>query len=81
MVRKADARSGSLLEQGAIEARDAWEKSGLFNHSEDKIIVLRSPTRRGRSTRACNSYTADRGSPKEKAQILVDGSNQLIRLS
>ena len=40
MVRKVDARKGSLLEQGAAEAQDAWCDSGLFDHGRDKIIIL-----------------------------------------
>ena len=75
MVRKADARSGSLLEQGATEAWDAWEKSGLFDHSKDKIVLyVRLREEAGVLARllACNSYTAESGSPEEKAQVLVD---------
>ena len=40
IVRKVDARNGSLLEQGAAEAQDAWCDSGLFDHGRDKIIIL-----------------------------------------
>ncbi|KAI7204722.1 hypothetical protein KC365_g17890 [Hortaea werneckii] len=42
MVRKASdasSRHGSLLQQRAAEARDAWEVSGLFDRMRDKIIL------------------------------------------
>ena len=39
MVRKVDACAGSLLRQAAVEAKEAWNDSGLFDHAYDKIIL------------------------------------------
>ena len=39
MVSKATNGQGILLEQAAARARDAWDQSGLFDKSRDKIIL------------------------------------------
>jgi hypothetical protein len=39
MVRKATSRRDSLLEQAAAKARDAWDRSVLFDQARDKIIL------------------------------------------
>jgi hypothetical protein len=39
MVRKVNYQKGSLLEQTATEVYNAWNASGLFNYSRDKVIV------------------------------------------
>lgn len=61
MVRKADPRKGSLLEQAAIEVCDAWNKSDLFDHSCDKIIIYartRDEADQLASNLSCESYTS-----------------------
>ena len=73
MVRKADPRKGSLLEQAAIEVCDAWNKSDLFDHSCDKIIIYartRDEADQLTSNLSCESYTSQSGDPREKKNIL-----------
>jgi superfamily II DNA helicase RecQ len=73
MVRKIDARAGSLLKQAAVEAKEAWTDSGFFDHAHDKII-LNVRTCKDADDLAdllgCSSYTAESGTPAEKKQIL-----------
>jgi superfamily II DNA helicase RecQ len=73
MVRKIDARAGSLLNQAAVEAKEAWTDSGFFDHAHDKIILY---VRTYKDTDdlvellGCSSYTAESGTPAGKKQIL-----------
>jgi superfamily II DNA helicase RecQ len=73
MVRKADTCRGSLIKQAAIEAKDAWTKSGLFNHARDKIILY-VRTRKNADDLAdlldCDAYTVESGTPAERKKIL-----------
>jgi superfamily II DNA helicase RecQ len=73
MVRKADTCRGSLIKQAAIEAKDAWTKSGLFDHARDKIILY-VQTRKNADDLAdlldCDAYTAESGTPAERKKIL-----------
>ncbi|KAK5674103.1 hypothetical protein LTS10_013148 [Elasticomyces elasticus] len=73
MVRKIDARAGTLLDHGATEARQAWSESGLFDHTRDKIILY-VRTRYDAETLSdmlgCSWYTAESGTPTEKKAIL-----------
>lgn len=39
MVRETDPQEGSLLSQAAVQAKEAWMESGLFDHACDKIIL------------------------------------------
>jgi hypothetical protein len=39
IVRKIDARTRSLLNQAAVEAKEVWTNSGFFDHACDKIIL------------------------------------------
>jgi superfamily II DNA helicase RecQ len=73
MVRKADPQKGSLLEQTTIEVSDAWNKSDLFDHSCDKIIIYvrtRDEAHELASNLSCESYTSQSGDPQEKKNIL-----------
>ncbi|KAM0722832.1 hypothetical protein Q7P37_001029 [Cladosporium fusiforme] len=73
MVRKVDAHSGSILEQAAVEAKDAWAESGLFDHARDKIILYVRTCQDAEDLAellCCNAYTAESGTPTEKKEIL-----------
>ena len=73
MVRKVDHQKGSLLEQTATEVCDAWNASGLFDHSCDKIIVYvrtRDEADDLAGALSCESYTLKSGDPREKKNIL-----------
>lgn len=77
MVRRASDRKNSLLEQGATEARDAWEAPGLFDQSRDKIILYvrtRDEANELANILQCNSYTAGGGTLLETQQILDRGT-------
>jgi superfamily II DNA helicase RecQ len=73
IVRKIDARARSLLNQAAVEAKEAWTDSGFFDYAYDKIILY---VRTCKDTDdlaellGCSSYTAESGTPAEKKQIL-----------
>ena len=73
MVRKIDARAGSLLKQAAVEAREVWTDSGFFDHAHDKIILYVRTCKHADDLAellGCRSYTAESGTPVEKKQIL-----------
>ena len=73
MVRKIDARAGSLLKQAAAEAKEAWTDSGFFDHTYDKIILYVRTCKDADDLAellGCSSYTAESGTPVEKKQIL-----------
>ncbi|KAI7188222.1 hypothetical protein KC363_g5596 [Hortaea werneckii] len=73
MVRKVDARAGSLLKQAAVEAKEAWTDSGFFDHAHDKIILYVRTCKHADELAGllgCRSYTAESGTPVEKKQIL-----------
>jgi superfamily II DNA helicase RecQ len=73
MVRKTDARAGSLLKQAAVEAEEAWTDSGFFDHAYDKIIVYVRTCKDADGLAellGCSSYTSESGTPEEKKQIL-----------
>jgi len=73
MVEKTKSPTGSLLEQAAAEARDAWERSSLFDHARDKIILyVRSVADAETLADLMGSecYTAASGSFGEKKAIL-----------
>jgi superfamily II DNA helicase RecQ len=73
MVRKIDARAGSLLKQAAAEAKEAWTDSGFFNHAYDKIILYVRTCKDADDLAElldCSSYTAESGTLEEKKQIL-----------
>lgn len=73
MVRKIDARAGSLLKQAAVEAKEAWNDSGFFDHAYDKIILYVRTCKHADDLAellGCRSYTAESGTPVEKKQIL-----------
>ena len=72
MVRKVHARNGNLLEQGAVEAQDAWRESGLFDHGRDEIILYVRTCNDAESLAemlGCDSYTAESGTPATKKAI------------
>ncbi|KAK0302163.1 hypothetical protein LTR01_008930 [Friedmanniomyces endolithicus] len=74
MVRRVQIGHGSHLEQAAAEARDAWERSGLFNASRDKIILhvrTRDETSQLAGILGCATYTARSGSTAEKTQVIA----------
>ena len=74
MVRKATNGKGSILQQAAAEARDAWEESGQLDQARDKIILyVRTRDEAGELSDllGCDSYTAESGSPDEKKGILT----------
>lgn len=73
MVQKANPQKGSLLEQTTIEVSDAWNKSDLFDHSYDKIIIYvrtRDEANELASNLSCESYTSQSGDPQEKKNVL-----------
>jgi superfamily II DNA helicase RecQ len=73
MVRKTDARRGTLLDQSAVEARQAWDESDLFDHARDKIILYVRTCQDADTLSGilgCSSYTAESGTPLEKKGIL-----------
>ena len=73
MVRKIDPQKGSLLGQAAVQAKEAWTGSGLFDHACDKIILYARTCRDADDLAEllkCSAYTAESGSPIEKKQIL-----------
>ena len=73
MVRKAIGGAGSLLEQAATEAQDAWTRSGLFEEGRDKIILYVRTRREAEELAGllrCNAYTARSGSAMEKSEIV-----------
>ena len=74
MVRKIERGRGSLLEQAAAEAKDAWTVPGLFDHSRDKIILyvrMREEADDLSTLLGCSSYTAESGTAAEKKDILA----------
>ena len=72
MVQRATGR-GSLLEEGARRARDAWENSQLLDRARDKIILY-VRTKEDAATLAellcCSQYTADIGTAEQKEELL-----------
>lgn len=74
MVRKAEPGDGTLLQQAAIEAQDAWTHSGLFDTERDKIILyVRTRDEAGQlaDLLECGSYTARSGTAAEKGEIVA----------
>ena len=74
MVRKAQVGRGSLLEQAAAEAQDAWERSGFFDAWRDKIILYvrtRDEAKELAGILGCAMYTARSRSTAEKGQIIA----------
>ena len=74
MVRKATNGQGSLLEQAAAEAQDAWDRSVLFDKSRDKIILYvrtRDEAKDLADLLDCSAYTARSGSAAEKDAIIA----------
>jgi superfamily II DNA helicase RecQ len=73
MVRKIDCQNGSLLNQAAVHAKEAWMDSGFFDHACDKIILYVRTCKDADDLAEllnCSSYTAESGTPVEKKQIL-----------
>jgi hypothetical protein len=73
IVRKIDARAGSLLNQAAVEAKEAWTNSGFFDHTYNKIIVyirICKDVDGLVELLGCSSYTSESGTLEEKKQIL-----------
>jgi superfamily II DNA helicase RecQ len=73
IVRKIDARAGSLLKQAAAEAKEAWTDSGFFDHAYDKIILyvrIYKDADDLAELLSCSSYTVESRTPVEKKQIL-----------
>jgi superfamily II DNA helicase RecQ len=72
MVQRA-TRRGSLLEEGAQRAKDAWENSQLLDRARDKIILY-VRTKEDAATLAellhCSQYTADIGTAEQKEELL-----------
>ena len=65
--------AGGLLEEGAREAREAWEDGQLLDQARDKIILY-VRTKEDAATLAkllhCSPYTADAGTAKQKEELL-----------
>lgn len=75
MVRKATSGQGSVLEQAAERARDAWEQSGLLDKLRDKIILyVRTRDEAGDLAQllGCSTYTARSGTAAEKEAIVSE---------
>jgi superfamily II DNA helicase RecQ len=74
MVSKATNGQGILLEQAAARARDAWDQSGLFDKSRDKIILYvrtRDEAKELAQLLSCSTYTARSGTATEKEAIVA----------
>jgi superfamily II DNA helicase RecQ len=74
MVRRATNGQGSFLEQAAARARDAWDQSGLFDKSRDKIILYartRDEAKDLAQLLDCGTYTARSGTVTEKEAIVT----------
>jgi superfamily II DNA or RNA helicase len=74
MVRKATSRRGNLLEQGTAKARDAWDRSVLFEKSRDKIILYvrtRDEAKDHADLLGCSTYTARSGTAMEKDAVVA----------
>lgn len=64
---------GSLLEEGARRAKDAWQASGLLDQTRDKIILYvrtRDEARELAELLSCPVYTAKAGTAEEKEELL-----------
>ena len=64
---------GSLLEEGARRAKDAWQASGLLDQTRDKIILYvrtRDEARELAELLSCPVYTAKAGTVEEKEELL-----------
>jgi hypothetical protein len=73
MVRKIDACAGSLLNQAAVEAKEAWTDSGFFDYAYNKIILYIRTCKDADDLAellGCSLYTAESGTLIEKKQIL-----------
>jgi superfamily II DNA helicase RecQ len=74
MVRKATNREGSFLEQAVARARDAWDQSGLFDKSRDKIILYvqtRDEAKDLAQLLSYSTYTVRSGTVTEKEAIVI----------
>jgi hypothetical protein len=74
MVRRATNGQGSFLEQAAARARDAWDQSGLFDKSRNKIILYartRDEAKDLAQLLDCGTYTARSGTVTEKEAIVT----------
>jgi superfamily II DNA helicase RecQ len=72
LVQRATG-SGSLLEEGARRARDAWQASGLLEQTRDKIILYvrtRDEATELAELLSCPVYTAKVGTAEEKEELL-----------
>ena len=79
LVQKATG-TGSLIEEGAREAREAWEASSLFDTGRDKIILYVRTREEGRGLAEllnCPLYTADAGTAEEKEELLESWLNDI----
>lgn len=75
MVRKVEKGKGSLLEQVAAEAKDAWTAPCMFDHSRDKVILYVRTREEADELSVlldCQSYTAESGTTEDKKRILTD---------
>lgn len=82
MVRQATVGNGSLLEQSAAEARDAWFSSELFDKARDKVLVYvrtRAEAVELSDLLECDFYTAESGTLEEKERVLAKWTKSLER--
>jgi hypothetical protein len=73
IVRKIDAYTRSLLNQAAVEAKEAWTDSGFFDHAYNKIILyvrIYKDVDDLAELLGYSLYTAESGTLAEKKQIL-----------
>ncbi|KAK3076069.1 hypothetical protein LTR53_000009 [Teratosphaeriaceae sp. CCFEE 6253] len=74
MVRRAQRGHGSILDQAAAEACDAWERSDLFDASRDKIgLYVRTRGKASDLTGILDyaTYTARNGSTTENMEVIT----------
>ncbi|KUJ19614.1 uncharacterized protein LY89DRAFT_640751, partial [Mollisia scopiformis] len=72
IVQRA-TRLGTLLEEGARRARDAWENSRLLDRARDKIILyvrIKEDAATLAELLCCSQYIADVGTAEQKEELL-----------
>lgn len=75
MVCRTTSGQGSLLEQAAARARDAWDRPGMFDQSRDKIILYvrtRDEANDLAKLLDCSMYTARSGTATEKEATVAE---------
>lgn len=75
MVCRTISGQGSLLDQAAARARDAWDRPGVFDKSRDKIILYvrtRDEAKDLAQLLGCSMYTARSGTATDKEATVAE---------